>query len=86
MYAAASICTLLLRMGARLAAQDQVGASALLLAAYQGHVEVIQQLLDSSQAAAAGPGAVLVQRTGGGETALMAAAKMGHLQAVKVRG
>jgi ankyrin repeat protein len=84
MCAAAPICSLLLRMGACLEAQDQVGASALHLAAYRGHLEIVQQLLGSRQAAADGPALYLAQHTHSGEAVLMAAAKMGHLPVVKV--
>ncbi len=72
---------LLLRRGASVTARDSAGASALCLAALRGQIETVRSLVENQP-----PGAreaLLELSTPGGETALLAAVKMGHLEVVK---
>ncbi|MEW5310251.1 MAG: hypothetical protein WDW38_002067 [Sanguina aurantia] len=78
------ITSLCLSLGANVKAQDDTGASALILAAYHGHTEVVRVLLNSRQGGNAGRRVLLDQVTRKGESALMAAAKRGHLDTLEI--
>lgn len=79
-----TLCQLLCDFGADLTQVDAVGASPLILAAYHGHTHVINFILGSRQGGNVGRQYLLKQHTARGETALMATAKMGHLDTLKV--
>eukprot|EP00882_Tetradesmus_deserticola_P028353 GHRQ01031582.1.p1 GENE.GHRQ01031582.1~~GHRQ01031582.1.p1 ORF type:complete len:146 (-),score=20.11 GHRQ01031582.1:82-519(-) len=79
------MCQLLLEYSASISQQDVAGATPLIHAAARGATAAVQLLLDSKAGANLGRQWLLQQATTGGETALMAAAKGGHLDTVQVR-
>ncbi|KAK9823888.1 hypothetical protein WJX72_006191 [[Myrmecia] bisecta] len=81
---AVTVCETLLEKGASLEAHDHVGATPLILAAFKGQTAAVERMLGSPAAEAAGKAHLLACQTQRGETALMAAAKMGHVATVKV--
>eukprot|EP00879_Flechtneria_rotunda_P025370 GHRR01026956.1.p1 GENE.GHRR01026956.1~~GHRR01026956.1.p1 ORF type:complete len:406 (+),score=133.15 GHRR01026956.1:152-1369(+) len=79
----AVMCQLLLEFGADLGQRDTVGATPLIHAAAHGATAVVQLLINSKQGANTGRQWLLQQTTTGGETAVMAAAKGGHLDTLQ---
>jgi len=81
----ADMCRALLDVGARPEAKDSAsGATAFLMAAFKGHSQVVELLLDRAETTAHGRRTLLQETTRKGESALMAASKAGHLEAAKV--
>jgi hypothetical protein len=78
------MCQLLLEYGADISQRDVVGATPLIHAAARGATAAVQLLLGSKAGANLGRQWLLQQATAGGETALMAAAKGGHLDTLQV--
>ncbi|KAG2436211.1 hypothetical protein HXX76_006523 [Chlamydomonas incerta] len=79
----ASIVDFLLAEGADVAEGDRVGATPLIAAAGRGHTPVCSMLLGSRQGGNRGRAYLLRQATRGGETAVHAAAKNGHLDTLQ---
>eukprot|EP00873_Tetraselmis_striata_P007627 jgi/Tetstr1/427891/TSEL_017967.t1 len=78
-------CSELLDAGANLHSRDNAsGATAFIMAAFQGNVEVLHGLLQWAKDTERTTSKLLLETTKKGETALMAAAKAGHLEAVKL--
>lgn len=78
-----STVDLLLAEGADVAEGDRVGATPLIAAAGRGHTAVCSLLLGSRQGGNRGRAYLLRQTTRGGETAVHAAAKHGHLDTLQ---
>lgn len=79
-----AIVQLLLDHGADITQRDAVGATPLIHSAAEGHTAVIQQLISSNAVVLLGRQVLLQQATKRGETAVMAAAKRGHMETLKV--
>uniref|UniRef100_A0A383WGM4 Uncharacterized protein n=1 Tax=Tetradesmus obliquus TaxID=3088 RepID=A0A383WGM4_TETOB len=77
------MCELLLEYGADISQRDTVGATSLIHAAARGATAAVQLLLASKAGANLGRQWLLQQATEGGETAVMAAAKGGHLDTLQ---
>lgn len=78
------MCELLLEYGADINQKDVMRATPLIHAAAQGKTAAVQLLIDSKAGANLGRLWLLQQATAGGETAIMAAAKGGHLDTLQV--
>ncbi|KAG2452840.1 hypothetical protein HYH02_002186 [Chlamydomonas schloesseri] len=78
-----SMVDFLLAEGADVAEGDRVGATPLIAAAGRGHTPVCSLLLGSRQGGNRGRAYLLRQATRGGETAVHAAAKHGHLDTLQ---
>ncbi|KAG1656787.1 hypothetical protein FOA52_007835 [Chlamydomonas sp. UWO 241] len=70
---------ILLDLGADVCACDRVGASPLMMAALKGHAGVVGQILESKQGGTLGRDYLVRHTTKHGETAVIAAAKAGHV-------